>query len=448
MDIPSTEKISAELLEIEGQQRTLAILQLLSTRWRSVYRATWIGCLATLFIALLIPNRYSAMTRLMPPENQSSSALALLSQLGGTGASGLGQVLRVKNTGALFVAVLRSRTVTDRVVARFDLKKVYGTRLSRDARNALAANTAIAEDSKSGVIEITVTDKYPRRAAAIANAYVEELDRVMAELTTSAAHRERIFIEERLKTVKQDLDAAAENFSRFASKNAAIDVQEQGRAMVDAAARLQGELIAAESEMKGLQQIYTDSNVRVRALKARVAELQAQLEKLGGKDALGESGSAQGGQSIYPSIRQLPLLGVTYADLYRRTKIQEAVYEALTKQYELAKVEEAKEIPTVRVLDAAEVPERKTSPHRLLIVLFGTAFSFALGVIYVLGVARWEEIPPEDTRKFLAQYVLTGVKTKFHWQPADRMGLRAMPSWLWNRLRRRPLSAAEEPSEK
>ena len=124
--------------------------------------------------------------------------------------------------------------------------------------------------------------------------------------------------------------------------------------MVEAAATLQGQLIAAESELQGLKQIYTDSNPRVRSLNARVDELKRQLDKLGGKGESMTEASDQPGDSLYPSIRKLPLLGVTYADLYRRTMIQEAVLETLTKEYEIAKVQEAKEIPTVKVLDAAE----------------------------------------------------------------------------------------------
>src|SRR5205085_1294095 len=138
-----------------------------------------------------------------------------------------------------------------------------------------------------------------------------------------------IFLEERLRTVSQDLEAAEKEFSQFASKNTAIDIKEQGKAMVEAAATLQGELIAAQSQLEGLRQIYSDNNVRVRSIKARITELQLQLEKLGGVDESASPVKTQPGESSYPSIRKLPLLGVPYADLYRRTKVQEAIYETL-----------------------------------------------------------------------------------------------------------------------
>ena len=138
-------------------------------------------------------------------------------------------------------------------------------------------HTDVAEDRKSGIITIGVTDRDPKRAAAMAHAYVDELDRLVAQVSTSSARRERIFLEERLKTVKSELDTTAKNFSNFASKNTAIDIPAQGKAMVEAAANLQGRLIAAQAELSGLQQIYTNNNVRVRAAEARVNELQQKL---------------------------------------------------------------------------------------------------------------------------------------------------------------------------
>src|SRR5208283_5859115 len=232
-------------------------------------------------------------------------------------------------------------TVQDRLIEQFDLRRVYGSSKMKmeDARNSLAKHTGISEDRKSGIIIITVTDHDPQLAAALAGAYVKELDRLVAEVSTSAARRERIFLEERLHAVKQDLDASATKFSEFASKNTAIDIPAQGKAMVEAAATLQGQLIAAESELRGLEAMYTDQNVRVRALRARVAELRAQLGKIGGDSGAAGALSSKSDPSLYPSIRQLPLLGVTYADLYRQTKIEETVFELLTQQYELAKVQ-------------------------------------------------------------------------------------------------------------
>jgi uncharacterized protein involved in exopolysaccharide biosynthesis len=249
---------------------------------------------------------------------------------------------------------------------------------------------------------------------------------LVADVSTSSARRERIFLEGRLQAVNQDLEAAEKEFSQFASKNTAIDIKEQGKAMVDAAATLQGQLIAARSELEGLKQIYTDQNVRVRAAQARMAELKSQLEKLGGK---GESSSLEGSarnDPLYPSIRKLPLLGVTYADLYRRTKIQEAVFETLTQEYELAKVQEAKEIPTVKVLDPPNLPEKKSFPPRTLLTLLGTTLALACGVTWVFGSALWEGTDPADPRKLLAQEVFNTVKAAIPWASRNGSWLRAV----------------------
>ena len=333
--------------------------------------------------------------------------------MGGLGGVA-GDLLGVKNSGALFVGILGSRTVRDRLIEKFDLGRVYHTKKIEDTRDALAAHTSISEDRKSGIISIFVTDTDPQRAAAMAQSYVEELDRLVAQVSTSSARRERVFLEERLYSVKQELDSAAQKFSEFASKNTAIDIPAQGKAMVEAAARLQGELIAAESQLRGLQAIYTNENVRVRSLQARVTELNSQLEKLGGDpgDTSATDGKAPS-TSNYPSIRQLPLLGVRYADLYRNTKIEETVFELLTQQYELAKVQEAKEIPSVKVLDAAVVPTKKVFPHRLTLISVSVLVCLSLACLYLLANQSWIGIEPSDPGKKFALEVAAAIRMKF-----------------------------------
>jgi capsule polysaccharide export protein KpsE/RkpR len=354
-------------------------------------------------MALLMPNYYRSTARLMPPSDSGMNMMAM-SALSRAGVPGLGLaaggLLGMRSSGSLFIGILRARTVEDRVIDHFDLKKVYGKRRMEETRRELELNTDIAEDRLSGIITLSITDRDPKRAADMAKTYVDELNARLSEVNSSSAHKERVFIEEQLKGTKQELDQASQNFSQFASKNVAIDIQEQGKAMVEGAARLQGELIAAQSELKGLEQIYTSTNVRVRSLQARINELQSQLRKMGGSKT--ESAVAGADDSeMYPSIRKLPLLGVTYFDLYRKTKIQEAIYEFLSQQYEMAKVQEAKELPDARLLDAPMVPERKSGPVRTTIVLLGLVFSTALGMVWVLAKARWNDVDSEDRRKRL-----------------------------------------------
>ncbi len=400
----------------EGHEKALAYLRLLWTHRRLLYRVSLYALLASTLVAFLIPKRYESTAHLMPPDNQSSSSLAMAAAAMSGTSGGLGALandfLGLKSTSDIFVGILGSRTVQDKLIQQFNLKKLYGTRSMDDAEKALAEHTGISVDRKSQIISITVIDKSPQRAAAIGQAYVEELNRLVADLSTSSARRERVFLEERLQGVSKDLEDAEKNFSQFASKNSAIDVKEQGKAMVEAAATLQGQLIAAQSQYEGLRQIYTDNNPRTRTVKARIDELQRQLEKLGGKGESSTEVSSGAGESLYPSIRKLPLLGVTYADLYRRTRVQEAVFEILTKEYEMAKVQEAKEIPTVKVLDASNVPDRKSFPPRLLIMFLGTACAFACATIWLLTRTVWDQTDAHDARKVFAQEVFTDLKTQ------------------------------------
>ncbi len=431
-------------------------LRLLWSRRRFFSRAAAFGLLVSTLVAFLIPRSYTSTTQLMPPDPQSTSGMAMMAAMAAKGGGGLagvaGDLLGLKSSGALFIGVLRSQTSQDRLIQQFDLRKVYSARLVMDARLRLDENTSISEDKKSGIITISVTDHSPQRAAALAGAYVDQLNSLVSELSTSSAHRERVFLEERLKVAKQDLDDASNQLAQFSSKNNTLDIQQEGKAMLDAAGSIAGEMIAAQSQLEGLRQIYTDNNPRVRSLNARVAELRKQLEKLGGTqmdsakiaspstEQPGDPSTAKAGGGLpYPTIRSLPLLGAKYADYYRRAKIQETVYELLTGQYELAKVQEAKETPSVKVLDPARIPERKSFPPRLVIMFLGTFLVCAMSVVWVLGSARWEEVDPQDPRKVFMREVAGTLKAQAPWASRNGDGPGSATQRIWNRFTgRRP----------
>jgi len=420
--------------------KTLAYLRVLWDHRGLLSRVSLYALLVSTLAAFLIPSRYESTARLMPPDNQSGSGLAMAAAAMSSATGGLagiaGDLLGLKSTSDSFVGILSSRTVQDKLVQQFDLKKLYGDRRMEDARKDLAERTGIGVDRKSQIITITVTDHDPKRAAAMAQAYVEELNRLVAELSTSSARRERIFLEERLKAVSQDLEAAEKEFSQFSSKNTAIDIKEQGKAMVEAAATLQGQYIATQSELEGLKQIYTDNNVRVRSVRARIAELKHQLEKLGGKGEQASEPSGQQADYLYPSIRKLPLLGVTYADLYRRTRVEEAVFETLTKEYEMAKVQEVKEIPTVKVLDAANIPDKKSFPPRLFIIFLGMTLVLALAATWVFGHVLWQETEADDPRKVFARDVFLTVTAPIPRFSRNGSGTDSVSSKFWSWKRR------------
>lgn len=384
--------------------------------WRSrnfLWGVTWKTLIASIALAFVVPSHYKSAVRFVPGENSSSSSgssmMGLLSKaIGGDNSSmGLGldaaSLLGAKTPGAFYVEVLKSRTVQDRLIKSFDLRSRYNKSTYFEARKKLASFTDIEEDKKSGVITLTATDYEPGIAAQLANAYVDELNRLAVDLNTSSAHRERQFLEERLSTAKQDLSRASASLSQFTSKNSMVDPQNEGRAVMDAAARMQGELIASATELKGLQQIYSDDNVRVRTLKARMAELQSQLKKLVGQgNDSAVQDPAAGWSAPYPSMHTLPGLGSRYAELYREAKIQEAVYAFVTQQLEMAKIQEAKELPIVRVMDAGVASEKRSSPMRSLIVGGSVFGAFLLACFWVVGKNNWEQVPMDDPYRLLA----------------------------------------------
>jgi uncharacterized protein involved in exopolysaccharide biosynthesis len=416
---------------------TVTSLRLLWENRSFLLRVAGLGLVLSTLFAFSIPNRYQSVAHLMPPDNHPSSGLGMAAAAFAGGLAGLGgfpsEMLGLRSTSDLLVGVLGSRTVQDNLIQRFDLKKVYGSPRMKmqDARKDLANSTAISVDRRNQIITIKVSDKSPQRAAALAQAYVEELNRTLAAVSTSAARRERVFLEGRLQAVSLDLESAEKEFSQFASQNTTIDLKEQGKAMVESATVLEGQLIAARSELQGLRQIYADSNVRIRSLQARIAELENQLRIASGDKVRPSSIDPTQDDSLYPSIRQLPLLGVRYADLYRKTAVEEAVFERLTQEYELAKVQEAKEIPTVKVLDPASVPERKSFPPHLVLMLLGTTFWFAWGVAWALGRTWWRHTDSSDPRKALAQEVFCTMQAATPWAflVASRRRLRNVIRW-------------------
>ncbi|MGA1984579.1 MAG: GNVR domain-containing protein [Acidobacteriaceae bacterium] len=447
-----------------GDEAWVRNAALLWAERRMLARVGLAALVVSAVVAFAMPKQYESTTRILPPEQTSGSAAMLAALAGrGTGSSGLaglagmaGGLLGGHGEGPLFVSLLRSDTISGHLIGRFNLQHVYRKRYVTDTTKKLARKTQIDEDTKSGVITITVEDTDRARARDMAQAYVDELNLLVARVNTSSARREREFIEQRLQTVGGELERAQVEMSDFSTKHAAIDIKEQTRAMVDAGARLEGQLVASESELDSLEQVYGDGNVRVKAAEARVGALRRELvredEGSGARGNDGDSDSSSpsegktnagvsplratrsgrddgrigdgagsgrdddgigsgGGDAEmpYPGLRQLPALAVPWADLYRRVRIEETVYEMLSEQYETARIEEAKSIATVSVVDAAGWPEKKSSPHRLLIVVGSTGLALVGASLFLLGRRRWMELDEGDGRRVLARDVAGAV---------------------------------------
>jgi len=404
-DLPDTgqDTESADAINRSDAQigNIIPILRLLCIKQYTVMRIVIAGTFLSVLYALALPNLYTSTTTLMPPESASSSSnlMSLLSASGAAASAG-SAILGAKTSGAQFVGILSSRTVQESLVRRFDLARYFKVRFVEDACKRLAAHTTVLEDQKSGIITISVSTENPALASNIAQGYVEELNRVVTNNSTSTARRERIFLEGRLKEIKQDLDDSSKSLSQFSTDSRTIDISSQTKAMMDAGLKLQAELAVAHSELAGLRESYSEDNVRVRTARAHVDELQRQMDKITGQARNSNPGTNER-QLPFPSLGALPELGLAYADLERKVVVEESLWEALTKQYEAAKVQEAKEIPTVRVLDVADVPQHRSSPARTAIVILGFMSSLFVASMFVLGSNAWEKSGDQDEYKKL-----------------------------------------------
>jgi capsule polysaccharide export protein KpsE/RkpR len=393
---------------------------------RMLGRITGIALIISAAIAFLIPKEYKSGASIMPPDQRNSSAMMLAALVGRSSLGSLGTLagglLGGHTTSDLFINLLESGTVRGHLIDRFDLRHVYHTRYRYNAAKRLARHTKITEDKKSGVITIEVEDTDPIRARDMAQTYLDELNKLLTTTSTSSARQERIFIEHRLHSVQNDLEQAQLQLSAFSSKNSTVDIREQTRAMVDSGARLQGELLLEQSSLQALRQIYGDGNVRVKETRARIAALQQDLVRMTGTSAPlsssdaptsnTPSASSDNGQ-LYPPLRQLPRLAVPYADLYRRVKVQETVYELLTQQYEMARIEEAKDIPVISVIDAPWVPEKKSFPPRIILTALLTCLFFGAAASAIILRESWSLLPSSDPRKLLASEVFPVVRHRW-----------------------------------
>jgi capsule polysaccharide export protein KpsE/RkpR len=395
---------------------------------RLLARITAIAFVVSLSLAFIIPKRYKSSGSIMPPDQQGSGSMMLAallshssSSLGGL-SSLAGGLLGAHTSTALYINLLKSGTVSGHLIDRFNLQHLYRNHYRVDTAKRLARLTTITEDKKSGVITVEVEDKNPVRARDLAQAYLDELNKLVTQTSTSSAHRERVFIEGRLHSVSADLERAQLDLSEFSSKNSTIDIKEQTHAMVDAGARVQGELLVAQSGLQSLRQIYGDGNVRVHETEARIASLQRELEKMTGSSAPLVAGTAATADvpgkpdddkgELYPPLRQLPRLAVPYTDLYRRVRVQETVYELLTQQYEMARIEEAKDVPMVSVIDSPGIPEKKSFPPRLWLALGLTFFAFVTAAALILVRDNWSKVDSGDPGKMFASEVLLSLRKR------------------------------------
>jgi uncharacterized protein involved in exopolysaccharide biosynthesis len=320
-------------------------------------------------LSFALPNVYKATTKLLPPQQAQSGAAALLSQLGGVagmaaGASGL------KNPNEMYVAMLRSRTVADKLISQFDLKKVYDTDSQEKARKNLEDNTAIST-GKDGLITIEVEDKNEKQVARIANAYVEQLLQLTRSLALTEASQRRVFFEHQLEQAKNNLAGAEVRLKGALEERGVISVDTESRVVVETVAKVRAQISAKEVELNSMRAFVTESHPEFRRVEEELASLRAQLSTLeNGRQGVGKSSTSDAKQGGFENIK-----------LLRDLKYYQMLYELLAKQYEVARLDEAKDPSIIQVLDPALDPERKFKPKRIIILVLSTMIAF-IGTVF------------------------------------------------------------------
>jgi tyrosine-protein kinase Etk/Wzc len=393
----------------DSEVSLLDVTVLLVQHKRFIVRFVLGAALLAVAIALLLPIRYEAKVVLLPPSSQSSSiASALLGQLGNLGSLGsLSAVaggLGMKTPTDMYVSLLKSRTVEDATIQRFGLMAEYHEKRLSDARKEFERRTEVVSGQKDGLIRVTVEDREPERAAELANGYVEEFQKLSASLAITEAARRRLFFEQQLQPAKEQLAAAEESMRKTQQSTGVLQIDSQARALIESTAVLRAQVVAKEVQIQGMRSFATEDNPDLVLAKQQLSALQSQLEHLAGSQH-------DTGSDIVLSKGRVTGAGMEYLRRYRDLKYNETVYELLTKELEIAKLDEAREGEIVQVVDTAIPPDKKSSPHRTLIVIGMTVLAFFVAVFWVIvreGLQRSFSIPENRRRLESMRYYWKG----------------------------------------
>ena len=377
------------------------VLTIIGARKKWIAKVTAGVALCAVVFSLLLPNRYTATVVILPPQHSSSSTAALLSQIGSLGSlASLGSLgstggFGIKDINEMYVSLLKSRTVQDALVRRFDLTALYGAKRQSDAREALARHCTIELGTKDGLIRLSIEDSRPERAAELANAYVDEYRKFSANLATTEAAQRRLFFEEQLTDAKNNLASAEEALKQSQQKTGMIHLDSQAKALIESVAQLRAQIAAKEIQLRALQTGETTNNPEVLVLKEQLAAMQVQAKQLGG------STTDEDMELIVPEGK-LPAAGLEYIRKLRDVKYYETIFEILARQLEAAKLDEARQGAVIQVVDTAVVPDRKSSPKRSIIVIVSTLVTFMFAAMWtiVVELSRRQQRDPQEAEKY------------------------------------------------
>lgn len=370
-------------MEAEKEIHLLDLLAILAQHKKLVIGTPIVTGVLALLASLMMTPIFMSTAKIMPPQQQQSSGVAaMLGQLGGL-ASAAGGIAGVKGPNDLYVSLLESRTVADRLIARFKLKERYESKGMDDARKSLANNSVIANGKKDGMITVTTSDTDPQFAADLANAYVDELARLTQTMALTEASQRRLFFEKQLQDARDQLATAEIGLRKTQEKTGMIQPEAQVQAIITTLAQVKGAIGAKEVELKAMRTFAARQNPELLRAQEELAALQAQLAKLeknqGSKD----------GDFMVPTTK-IPEVGVEFVRSVRNVKYYETIFELLAKQFELAKIDEAKDSAVIQMLDKALPAERKSKPSRALITIVGVFAGAMFGIILAFVHAGYQ----------------------------------------------------------
>lgn len=351
-----------------------------------------LAAVVSIIVSLLLPPIFTAETSLLPPSGNSggggaAAALASLGALGGL-AGGFG----IKTPDEQYVAMLQSHSVMDQLIDRFNLLKHYDVKYKKDVYETLKGVAKISSDKKSGIINISVDDKDPKFAAELANGYVDALSKLLDRVAVTDAQQRRQFFETQFEKAKEKLSDSEVNLKKVQETTGLIQIDGQAKATIEAVANVRAEIAKREVQLTAMRTFATAENPDYKRIQGELAGLKVQLAKL-------EKGNGDDGGIV--STKNLPETGLEYVRALRDVKYNEAIYEIMAKQFELAKIDEAKEGATLQQLDKAVPPEKKSKPKRALIVILSTLAAGFLAVLIALlrGAMQKAEADPETRDK-------------------------------------------------
>ncbi len=366
--------------ESDDEMSLLDLSIILAERKYTILWVTAVFTVVAVAISLILPKRYTANVSLLPPQQNSSMAAALASQLSNLGgmAALAGSGLGLKNPNEMFVAMLKSRTVEDAMVQRYGLMTEYHKKYPSDARKEFEKNATVEGNGKDGLIRISVKNPDPNRAAELANGYVDQFRRLSEHLAITEASQRRLFFEQQLQQAKDSLANAEETLKRTEQKTGLIQLDSQARALIESAAALRAQIQAKEVQIQSMETFATNQNAQIVQAQQELESLRAQLAKLGGSENAAES-------SLIMTKTKVPEAGLEYIRDLREVKYQETIFEILARQFEVAKLDEAKQGALIQVVDAAIPPDKRSFPQRGLIVALATALGVVIGVLAALA---------------------------------------------------------------